>query len=66
VGLHPFFDKDFISQIRDFSRKELLDNFDDLLRADLEIKVGKKPAQLVLELLILNLCGEKRASTHPG
>jgi len=66
VGLHPFFDKDFISQIRDFSQKELLDNFDNLLRADLEIKVGKKPAQLVLELLILNLCGEKRASTYSG
>ena len=60
VGLHPFFDKDFTSEIQDFDRKELLDNFDHLLRADWEIKVGKKPAQLVLELLILNLCGEKR------
>jgi DNA polymerase-3 subunit delta len=66
VGLHPFFDKDFISQIQDFSRKELLDNFADLLRADLEIKVGKKPAQLALELLILNLCGGKKEATHPG
>ena len=66
VGLHPFFDKDFTSQIQDFNRKELLNNFDDLLRADWEIKVGRKPAQLVLELLILNLCGEKRRLTYPG
>ena len=66
VGLHPFFDKDFTSQIQYFSRKQLLNNFDHLLRADWEIKVGKKPAQLVLELLILNLCGEKEVSTYPG
>lgn len=66
VGLHPFFDKDFPSQIQDFNRKELLNDFHHLLRADWEIKVGKKPAQLVLELLILNLCGEKRASVYSG
>jgi DNA polymerase-3 subunit delta len=66
VGLHPFFDKDFPSQIQNFNRKELLNNFHQLLRADWEIKVGRKPAQLVLELLILNLCGEKRASTYSG
>jgi len=66
VGLHPFFDKDFTSQIQHFHRKELLNNFHRLLRADWEIKVGKKPAELVLELLILDLCGEKRASTYPG
>lgn len=66
VGLHPFFDKDFPSRIQNFNRKELLNNFHHLLRADWEIKVGKKPAQLVLELLILNLCGKKRASTYSG
>ncbi|NIM02907.1 DNA polymerase III subunit delta [bacterium] len=66
VGLHPFFDKDFPSQIQNFSRKELLNNFHQLLRADWEIKVGRKPAQLVLELLIMNLCGEKTASAYSG
>ena len=64
VGLHPFFDKDFPSQIEDFTGKELLNNFHYLLRADWEIKVGKKPAELVLELLILNLCGKRRASAY--
>ncbi|MDH5174350.1 MAG: DNA polymerase III subunit delta [Elusimicrobiota bacterium] len=66
VGLHPFFDKDFPSQIQDFTGKELLNNFHHLLRADWEIKVGKKPAELALELLILNLCGKKRAATYSG
>ncbi|MBA7481964.1 putative protein YqeN [subsurface metagenome] len=66
VGLHPFFDKDFPSRIQNFNRKELLNNFHHLLQADWEIKVGKKPAQLVLELLILNLCGKKRASVYSG
>jgi DNA polymerase-3 subunit delta len=66
VGLHPFFDKDFTYRIQDFNRDELLNNLGNVLRADWEIKVGKKPAQLVLELLILNLCGEKRASTYPS
>jgi DNA polymerase-3 subunit delta len=66
VGLNPFFDKDFTFQIQHFHWKELLNNFHCLLRADWEIKVGKKPAELVLELLILDLCGEKRASTYPG
>jgi len=64
VGLHPFFDKDFISQIQYFSMEELLSSFDNLVRADWEIKVGKKPAEFVLELLILNLCGENRPSTY--
>jgi DNA polymerase-3 subunit delta len=66
VGLHPFFDKDFTYRIQDFNHDELLNNLGNVLRADWEIKVGKKPAQLVLELLILNLCGEKRASTYPS
>lgn len=66
VGLHPFFDKGFTSQIQYFNGEELWNNFDHLLWADWEIKVGKKPAQLVLELLILNLCGGEKASTYPG
>jgi len=63
VGLHPFFDKDFVSQIQHFNREELWNSFHDILQADWEIKVGKKPANLVLELLILNLCRDKKAST---
>jgi len=66
VGLHPFFDKDFVSQIQHFEGKELWNSFKDLLRADWEIKVGKKPANLVLELLFLNLCREGKASTWPA
>ncbi len=66
VGLHPFFDRDFPSQIQNFTDKELFNDFHHLLRADWEIKVGKKPAELALELLILNLCGKKRVSTYSG
>jgi len=62
VGLHPFFDKDFVSQIQHFNREELWNSFHDILQADWEIKVGKKPANLVLELLILDLCRDKKAS----
>jgi len=64
VGLHPFFDRDFTSQVQDLDVKELLTNFSRMLHADWEIKVGRKPAQFVLELLILDLCGEKKASTY--
>jgi len=66
VGLHPFFDKDFTSEIQDFDRKELWGSLNRVLRADWEIKVGKKPAELALELLILNLCRGKKTLTYPA
>jgi len=66
LGLHPFFDKDFPSEVRNFNWKELLNNLRTLLQADWEVKVGKKPAQLALELAILSLCGEKKRAPYPG
>ncbi len=46
----------FIKGASLFSEKELKKIPHTLLLADLEIKTGKQPPQLILELLIINLC----------
>ncbi|MCK5534333.1 DNA polymerase III subunit delta, partial [bacterium] len=55
LKIHNFYFRGFMEQVKNFSYRELKDNFRLLLLADKEIKTGKKEAILCLELLILKL-----------
>lgn len=58
LGINTFLDRDFIKQTNNFSKQKIVENFKDILKANIElVKAGKKEAQLILELLILRLCG---------
>ncbi|MCD5390725.1 DNA polymerase III subunit delta [candidate division NPL-UPA2 bacterium] len=47
----------FIAQIKNFSPEKLRENFYHLLQADLQSKSGRLSPRLVLELLVIKLCG---------
>ena len=46
--------------VKNFSEIELRKNFSYLLETDKEIKTGKKPEKLGLELLTVNICRKGR------
>jgi DNA polymerase III delta subunit len=60
-GLNQFYNNYLIKEAVNFSDRELTEGFSSLLKADIEIKKGRKPPRLTLETLILNLCGNKPA-----
>ncbi len=57
LGIKTFLDKNFIKQTRNFSKGELIGGFQNIFEADRDIKTGRKNSHLVMELLILRLCG---------
>lgn len=56
LGVFPFFQKKFLSQVKQFSLEKLSENFCLLLKADKQFKLGKLTPDLALELLLVNLC----------
>jgi DNA polymerase-3 subunit delta len=52
----PFVVKNLISQSKNFSLEKLIENFGNLLQAEVEIKSSIKTPRMVLELLVLKLC----------
>jgi DNA polymerase-3 subunit delta len=58
LALKPFVVKNLVKQVKNFSLKKLIESFDNLLQAEVEIKSSIKTPRMVLELLILKLCRE--------
>jgi len=58
LALRPFVVKNLVSQARNFSLEKLIESFENLLQAEIEIKSSIKTPRMILELLILNLCRE--------
>lgn len=56
LGIREFFLRDIIKEAGNFSVDEIGRVFENLLKADLDIKSSVKSPQLVLELLVLGLC----------
>lgn len=52
AGLHPFVAKKSISQARNFEKAEILDMYNRLIDADLKLKSGFDPKQVLLRLVI--------------
>lgn len=57
VGVRPFFLKGFIKQVNRFTFDELKRAFHLFLETDLALKSSRMPKNLILERLILDLCG---------
>ena len=58
LAVRPFVVKNLIIQARNFSLEKLIETFENLLQAEIEIKSSIKTPRMILELLILNLCRE--------
>ena len=56
LALRPFVVKNLLIQARNFSLEKLIENFENLLQVEVEIKSSIKTPRMILELLILNLC----------
>lgn len=56
LALRPFVVKNLVSQAKNFSLEKLIESFENLLQAEVEIKSSIKTPRMVLELLILKLC----------
>jgi DNA polymerase-3 subunit delta len=56
LALKPFVVKNLLIQARNFSLEKLIESFENLLQAEVEIKSSIKTPRMVLELLILKLC----------
>lgn len=61
LGVHPFFVKNYVSQSRNFSAKELRRFFNLLSRCDRALKSSRLPRERILEKLLFELCGQKNA-----
>ncbi len=57
LNVHSFFLEQFIDGVRGFSPEEFRNSFKFLLAADTEIKTGIRRPEIILELLIIRLCG---------
>jgi len=57
MQLNPYFNRNFTRYLENLSLWYLSNVFRLLFKADIKIKTGKMPPRLVLELLILDLCG---------
>ncbi len=58
LALRPFVVRNLVFQARNFSLEKLIESFENLLQAEVEIKSSIKTPRMVLELLILKLCRE--------
>ncbi len=58
LALRPFVVKNLISQAKNFPLTRLIESFENLLQAEVEIKSSIKTPRMVLELLILKLCSQ--------
>ncbi|MQY69269.1 MAG: DNA polymerase III subunit delta [Firmicutes bacterium] len=56
LAVRPFVVKNLIIQAKNFSLEKLIESFEDLLQAEIEIKSSIKTPRMILELLILKLC----------
>lgn len=56
LGIHPYAAKKGLQQSRNFSAKELADNLEILLEADLAIKTGRGEAEGIMETAVLKMC----------
>ena len=59
LRIPPYFLDKFLNQIKNFSKKELIESFEKLLSSDLEIKRSTIPFNIVLELLVTSICKSK-------
>ena len=57
LGIRNFFLKGFLEQVKKYSFDELKWTFEQFLKADLALKSSKLTKQILLERLILDLCG---------
>ncbi len=57
LRLHPYFDKFFFANLSRFGMDELKRGIGLVLRADVELKSGSRPENLVFEELLLALTG---------
>jgi DNA polymerase-3 subunit delta len=63
LGVRNFFLKGFLEQVKKYSFDELKWTFEQFLKADLALKSSKLTKKMLLERLILNLCGYRG---HPS
>jgi len=56
VGVHPFYLKDYQKQKNNFAKKDLEKGILHIFKADYDLKTSRMPTELVLEILIYNLC----------
>ncbi len=56
LGINNFLDKNFIKQTNNFSKYKIIEEFKNILKADISLKTGTDDPQLILELLVLRLC----------
>ncbi len=56
LGINYFYNKYLVKASCKFTDRELANDFSRLLTADVEIKTGKKPARLALEMLVMDIC----------
>lgn len=59
MGAKPFMVEKALKHTGNFSQRELISNFKDLVQADRLLKTSGQPSQGILESLILNLCAGK-------
>jgi DNA polymerase-3 subunit delta len=64
LGVPPFIARKLASQARHFSRRELRQALVRCADTDLELKGAKRPDKLILEQLIIELCGTPRNQTN--
>jgi DNA polymerase-3 subunit delta len=58
LGQKPFVVRKALEQVRNFTRPELQRIHDRLLEIDHSIKTGRVQAEVALELLVMEVCGE--------
>ncbi|GAF72725.1 unnamed protein product, partial [marine sediment metagenome] len=56
LGLRPFYNRYLIEASANFTDIELAGGFSSVLDTDVEIKTGKKPFRLALEMLVMDIC----------
>ena len=55
TGVHPFYLKDYLSQVKNFELNQLIKSAEMCADADLDIKAGRTTDKNALETLILHL-----------
>jgi DNA polymerase-3 subunit delta len=56
LGVHPFYLKDYQKQKTNFTQRDLEKGILHLFKAECDLKTSRMPSDLVLEILIYNLC----------
>lgn len=55
LGVHPFFLKDYVSQSKNFTKRNLVRGIKSLWRADVSVKSSRLPRETILDNLIVDM-----------